>query len=62
MPQWHLPLDPECPRNPLQGFWEDPMTAQSGCGDEVLAYLERRHLRDCQRCQEYGVANIEVEA
>ena len=57
---WHAPLDPECPDNPLEGFWDDPMTAYSGCGDELAADLESRHRSKCKRCQEYGAANIEV--
>jgi hypothetical protein len=38
----------------------DPMTAYSGRGDEVAEDFERRHMRECDRCQEYGAANIEV--
>jgi hypothetical protein len=58
---WHMPLDPACPDNPLPGLREDPMTAYSGCGDEIAADLERKHLAKCERCQEYGAANIEVQ-
>lgn len=58
---YHAPLDPECPDNPLNGFFEDPMTAYCGCADEIGDDLENRHRRTCERCQEYGAANIEVE-
>lgn len=58
----HLPLDPDCPV--ACAFFEtldhDPMTAASGCGDEIAEAFERKHRRTCARCQEFGVANIEV--
>lgn len=55
---WHTPLDPDCPDNPMQSYHEDPMSdfAPSECADLV----EKHHLKDCQRCQEFGAANIEV--
>lgn len=59
---WHAPLDPECPA--VQQFHEttlnDPMMASTGCADEFLADFEAKHRPSCQRCLEYGVANIEV--
>jgi hypothetical protein len=58
---WHMPLDPECPDNPLNRFWDDPMSQACPCGDEIADNLEQRHLAKCKRCQEYGAANIEVE-
>jgi hypothetical protein len=39
---------------------DDPMTAYSGVGDEIAEAFERRHLRECEICQEYGAANIDV--
>lgn len=59
--QWHAPLDPDCPDNPLPALWDDPMTAYSGCGDEIAADLEVKHRANCKRCLEYGAANIEVD-
>lgn len=58
----HLPLDPECPvvRDWQYRFDNDPITIASGCGDEIGAGFERRHRKDCARCQEFGVANIEI--
>jgi hypothetical protein len=57
----HLPLDPSCPNYPLgPDFWDDPMTIYSGCGDEIAADLEKAHRKKCQRCQAYGLENIEV--
>lgn len=59
--EWHLPLDPACPDNPLNGFYDDPITQACGCADEIAADLESRHLSKCERCRDYGAANIEVE-
>jgi hypothetical protein len=36
------------------------MTAYSGCGDEVTEDFERRHMAECERCQAYGAAHIDV--
>jgi hypothetical protein len=44
----------------MASFWDDPMTAACGCGDEFQADFERSHAKDCTRCQEYGCANIDV--
>ena len=43
----------------MEAFYDDPMTIAYGaqdCGE----LLERNHRLKCVRCQEYGVANIEV--
>jgi hypothetical protein len=60
--RWHAPLDPECPEmiEYHERLWGDPMTAYSGVGDEIAEGWNRRHRLNCKRCQEYGVANIEV--
>jgi hypothetical protein len=62
MPRWPAPIDPECPEveHRDESLDADPMTAYSGRGDEVAEDFERRHMRECDRCQEYGAANIEV--
>lgn len=57
----HLPLDPDCPDNPMGDFWNDPMTAYSGCGDELAPLIESRHRAKCERCRMFGVENIEIE-
>jgi len=44
----------------MREFYDDPMTAACGCADEIAALLERKHRAVCERCQEYGAANIEV--
>jgi hypothetical protein len=56
--RWYTPLDPDCPNNPMRAYYDDPMSqyAPSECADLV----ERRHLINCPRCQEYGATNIEV--
>ena len=56
-----MPLDPDCPDNPMEAFLSDPMTQYYGMGDEMGPDIESRHLAKCQRCQDYGAANIAVE-
>ena len=58
--EYHMPLDPECPDNNTQAFYDDPMTQYSGMGSELGPVIEARHRRSCERCQEYGAANVEV--
>ena len=58
----HLRLDPECPE--IQEFYaghrDDPISQMSGCMGEITRDFERSHRARCKRCQEYGIANIEV--
>jgi hypothetical protein len=63
MARWVTPVDPECPKVAqwMDNFWGDPMSDYCGCGDEFQADFEKRHIKDCKRCQEYGAANIDVE-
>ena len=60
--RWNFPLDPDCPE--VKDFSEtlhnDPMTAYSGCGDEIQEDWDKKHRLTCKRCQEYGAANVEV--
>lgn len=61
--RWHTPLDPECPevREYEDTLMDDPMTSAMGAPvDEIMAAFAQRHRGGCTRCQEYGVANIEV--
>lgn len=60
--RWYAPLDPECPvvAEYTEALWSDPMTAYSGCGDEIMEDFERKHRSECKRCQEYGAENIDV--
>lgn len=61
--RYRAPLDPDCPvvDEYLTTLYDDPMTAASGCGDEIAALFERRHRATCSRCQAYGAENIGVE-
>lgn len=60
-PSWHAPCDPECPvvAEYRSMVLDDPMS-EGAPVDEILEAFERRHLRECDRCREYGCANIEV--
>lgn len=63
MSAWHAPIDPDCPKvaRYARELFEDPMTAAMGAPtDEIMAEFESDHRRDCTRCQEFGVANMEV--
>lgn len=59
---YNLPLDPECPEvlEYHTSLWNDPMTVESGCGDEFQELWDREHRAVCKRCQDYGCENIEV--
>jgi len=58
---WHTPVDPECPEvdEYTTTLLEDPMSDGAPV-DEILAAFERRHMASCERCAEFGAANIEV--
>ena len=61
--RWHAPCDPDCPE--YNGFiaalFEDPMTDAMGAPvDDIVEGFERRHRARCERCQEFGAANVET--
>ena len=58
----HAPLDPRCPDvvEFYEGHVDDPISQMSGCMGEITQSFESRHRDNCQRCQEYGAANIEI--
>lgn len=65
--RWHAPLDPNCPGmkreviDRIQSMSEDPMTQHYGVDvSEFSEQWEREHRAGCERCQEFGAANIEV--
>lgn len=60
MGSWYTPLDPDCPDNPMEAFFEDPMTIEYGAND-VDGLLEKNHRAKCKRCQEFGLENIEAQ-
>ncbi len=61
--KYEFPLDPECPvvsrtRNDLL---DDPMTSHAGAPvDEILEDFARKHRQSCERCRDFGLANVEV--
>lgn len=61
--KWHAPVDPDCPevREFTDSLLNDPMTEAMGAPvDEILEAFEARHRQTCERCREFGAANIEV--
>jgi hypothetical protein len=65
MPEWFAPLDPECPTVSafMAELFNDPMTAAMGAPvDDICKDFERKHRKGCERCKEYGAANIEVSS
>lgn len=60
--QVSVPVDPTCPAVMafIETLWDDPITTEAGVGDEIQADWERKHIAECDRCQEYGAANIEM--
>lgn len=61
--RYHMPVDPECPevREYTDTLLNGPMTHAMGAPvDEILEDSERKHCQTCERCREYGLANIEV--
>jgi hypothetical protein len=64
MNHWNFPLDPECPSvaDFREGLYGDPMTAAMGAPtDEIEEGFARQHRVKCERCREYGCANVDAE-
>ncbi len=57
--EYHTPLDPECPDEPISRLLDDPMS-QGAPLEDIIPDLEDKHRMKCGRCQEFGAANIEV--
>jgi hypothetical protein len=61
---YYAPLDPDCPvvERFICAISDDPMTQAYGAPlDDIIEGFERKHRKSgCQRCIEYGCANIEV--
>jgi hypothetical protein len=52
------PLDPECPvvAEFMETLFGDPTTMAMGAPvEDITEEFERRHRKQCRRCQEYGV-------
>jgi hypothetical protein len=63
MAQYYHPLDPDCPvvAKFSTDLTDDPMTEAMGAPvDDIMAGFARKHRVNCERCQRYGAANIEV--
>jgi hypothetical protein len=61
MPQWNAPLDPDCPAvRDFNASLDDPITRAYGVGGDLTESFTPKHRANCERCQEYGAANIEV--
>lgn len=63
MSHWVHPVDPECPivRDFHSSLLNDPMSEQCGCIDEILESFDKKHMNSgCERCAEYGCANVEI--
>jgi hypothetical protein len=61
--RYHAPCDPACPvyAGFVASLFNDPMTDAMGAPtDDIVEGFERRHRAGCERCREYGAANIEV--
>jgi hypothetical protein len=53
VPHMHAPLPHHC--------FDDPMTQAMGAPvDDIMDGFAKRHRAICQRCQEYGAANVEI--
>jgi hypothetical protein len=50
-------LDPECPvvAEFMETLFGDPTMAMGAPVEDITEEFERRHRRQCKRCQEYGV-------
>jgi hypothetical protein len=65
---YHFPVDPDCPEAAKllaaeQEGYDDPMTQYYGASDciaDLYASKKRKHIASCERCREYGCANVEV--
>jgi len=51
------PLDPECPvvAEFMETLFGDPMMAMGAPVEDITEEFERRHRKECKRCQEYGI-------
>jgi len=57
-------LDPECPvvAEFMETLFGDPTTMAMGAPvDDITEEFERRHRKQCKRCQEYGVRHRVTE-
>ena len=57
------PLDPECPIvvEFMESLFGDPTMAMGAPVEDITEEFERRHRKQCKRCQEYGVCQRVTE-
>ena len=58
------PLDPECPvvAEFMETLFGEPATMAIGAPvEDIIEEFERRHRKQCERCQEYGVRHRVTE-
>ena len=58
------PLDPQCPvvAEFMETLFGDPTTMAMGAPvEDIIEEFERRHRKQCKRCQEYGVRHRVTE-
>lgn len=50
-------LDPECPvvKEFMESLFDDPTMAMGAPVEDITEEFERRHRKQCKRCQEYAV-------
>lgn len=61
---YRFPLDPDCPgyAKIVDALMDDPMTEAMGAPvDDIMEDFGRRHRNRCQRCRDYGAANVEAD-
>lgn len=66
MPKFYMPLDPDCPGAQdtfysIECLNDDPMTEHYGVDvAEFATPMINKHRAECDRCQDFGAAHIEV--
>ena len=60
-PRMYAPLDPECPD--VIDYYTNMVPDMRAFGapvEEFIESFERSHRKECKRCEEFGLANIEI--
>jgi hypothetical protein len=58
-----FPLDPKCPvvAEFMETLFGDPTMAMGAPVEDITEEFERRHRKQCKRCQEYAVRQRATE-
>ena len=61
--QYIYPLDPACPEfsDFMERCFNDPMVQQAGIWTELREDFERSHRKECKRCQDFGLDNVDID-